>query len=192
MSEIVSENENGVTTLMYISKTLGLCLVILSFSIVSVSAFIYESAQQTVTQTVQVVPTLTLQNSALGNLEEGETKTYTRTGGVGDVELAELGDAVSITSTKANVYLHFDSDLDLLTDHAVYTITVKFSQVQGSTYSVGDTVCTLSLASPDYSSVDLDVAGVWKFDYKITTAVSSVDADILTTVTITVTAESTT
>ncbi|RLI38449.1 hypothetical protein DRO66_01575 [Candidatus Bathyarchaeota archaeon] len=135
---------------------------------------------------------MTLQNSALGNLEEGETKTYTRTGGVGDVESAELGDAVSITSTKANIYLHFDSDLDSLTDHAEYTITVKFSQVQGSTYSVEDTACTLSLASRDYSSVDLDAAEVWKFDYEITTTVPSVDADILTTVTITVTAESTT
>jgi hypothetical protein len=184
-------NDNGVIK-MHKSKALGLFLLILSFSIVTVSAFVYESAQQTVTQTIQEIATLTLQNSALGNLEEGETKTYSKTGGGGDVELAALGDAVSITSTKANVYLHFDSDLDALTDHSTYTITVKFSEVQGSTYSVGDTACTLTLASPDYSAVDLDVAGEWKFDLEITTTAGSVDADVPTTVTITVTAESTT
>ena len=158
-------------------RALGLFFILLSFSIVTVSAFVYESAQQTVTQTVQEVATLTLQNSALGNLEEGETKTYTKTGGGGDIELATLGDAVSITSTKANVYLHFDSDLDALADYSTYTITVKFSQVQGSTYSVGDTACTLTMASPYYSSVDLDAVGTWKFDYEITTTAGSVDAD---------------
>ena len=174
------------------TKALGLLLVLLSFSIVSVSAFVYESAQQTATQTIQEVATLSLQNSALGNLEEGETKTYTKTGGGGDVELAALGDTISLTTSKANVYLHLDSDLDSLTDHSAYTIAVKFSQVQGSTYSVGDTACTLTLASPDYSSVDLDASGAWKFDFEITTTAGSVDSDTPTTVTITVTAESTT
>ena len=106
--------------------------------------------------------------------------------------MASLGDAVSITSTKANVYLHFDSDLDALTDYSTYNIVVKFSQVVGSTYSVGDTACTLSLGSPDYSSVDLDAGGAWKFDFEITSTASSVDADTPTTVTITVTAESST
>jgi len=173
------------------SKILGLFLVLLSFSIVTVSAFVYETAQQTVTQTVQEIATITLQNSALVNIEEGETKTYTKTGGGGDVELATLGDAISLTAGKASVYLHLDSDLDSLTDYSTYTITVKFSQVQGSTYSVGDTACTLTLASPDYSSVDLDAVGAWKFDFELTTTASPVDADTPTTITITVTAEST-
>ncbi len=172
-------------------SSIGLLLIMLSFSIVAVSAFVYESAQQTVTQTIQEIATLTLQNSALGNIEEGETKTYTKTGGGGDVEIANLGDAISITTTKANVYLHLDSDLDSLTDYSTYTITVKFAQVQGSTYSVGDTAGTMTIASPDPSAIDLDASGMWKFDFEITTTADSVSADSPSTVAITVTGEST-
>ena len=183
--------EGEKTLLKSTNKVSGFFLIMLSFSIVTVSAFVYELAQQTVTQTIQEIATITLQNSALGNLEEGETKTYTKTGGGGDVELATLGDAISITTGKANVYLHLDSDLNDLTDYSAYTITVKFSQVVGSTYSVGDTACTMTLASPDPSAIDLDAAGTWKFDFEITTTASPVDADTPTTVTITVTGEST-
>ncbi len=168
-------------------SSVGILLIILSFSIVTVSAFVYESAQQTVTQTIVEVATITLQNSALGNIDEGDTTTYTKTG------VATLGDAISITTTKASVYLHLDSDLESLTDYSTYNIVVKFSQVVGSTYSVGDTASTLTLASPDtgVSPIDLDAAGTWKFDFEITTTPSSVDADTPTTVTIDVTAEST-
>ena len=166
-------------------SSIGLLLVILSFSIVGVSAFVYESAQQSITQTVQEIATITLQNSALGNIEEGATQAYTKS------EVAELGNAISLTTTKANVYLHLDSDLNDLTDYSTYTITVKFSQVVGSTYSIGDTACTMTLASPDPTAIDLDAAGTWKFDFEITTTAGLVDADVPTTVTITVTAEST-
>ena len=173
------------------NKVAGILLIMLSFSIVTVSAFVYESAQQTVTQTIQEIATITLQNSALGNLEEGETNTYTKTGGAGDVELATLGDAITITTTKANVYLHLDSDLDSLTDYSTYTITVKFAQVQGSTYTVGQTACTMTLVSPDPSAIDLDASGIWKFDFELTTTANSVDADTPSTVTVTVSGEST-
>ena len=164
---------------------MGLFFILLSFMIVSVSAFVYESAQQTVTQTIVEVATITLENSALGSIDEGDTTTYTKT------EVALLGDAISITTTKASVYLHLDSDLNDLTDYSTYTITVKFAQVEGSTYSVGDTACTMTLASPDPSAIDLDAAGTWTFDFEVTTTPSSVDADTPTTVTIDVTAEST-
>ena len=168
-------------------RSLGLFFILLSFSIVSVSAFVYDFAQQTVTQTIVEVATFTLQNSAFGNIDEGDTTTYTKT------EVATLGDAISITTTKASVYLHLDSDLESLTDYATYNIVVKFSQVVGSTYSVGDTACTLTLASPDtgVSPIDLDAVGTWKFDFEITTTPNSVDSDTPTTVTIDVTAEST-
>lgn len=170
---------------------IGALFLLLSLSIPVVSAFVYESAQQTVTQTIVEVATITLQNSALGNLDEGETKTYTKIGGGGDVELASLGDAISLTTTKASVYLHLDSDLDSLTDYATYNIVVKFSAVEGTTYSVGETACTLNLTSPDHSSVNLDVAGTWAFDFELTTTANSVNANSPTTVTIVVTAEST-
>jgi len=68
---------------------IGTLFLLLSISIPVVSAFVYESAQQTVTQTVVEVATITLQNAALGDIDEGETKTYTKTGGGGDVELAK-------------------------------------------------------------------------------------------------------
>jgi len=165
----------------------GVLFVLLSIFIVSVSAYIYETAQSQVTQTVKQIATLTVQNSALGDIEEGETKIYTKS------TIPSLGDIVSVTTTKDNVYLHFDSDLDSLTSYySTYTITVKFAAVpSGSSHSVGDTACTMTLASPDPAAVTLDKAGNWRFDFEITTTAKSVSSDQPTTVTIVVTAEST-
>ena len=163
---------------------LGIVLLLLSFSIVSVSAFIYEQNSQTVSQTIIDVATLTLSNAGLSNLEEAQTLLYTPTN---DTELDEI---ISITTTKANVYLHLDSNLDTLTDYSTYNIVVKFSTVVGSTYSIGDTACTLSLGSPDFSSIDLDAAGTWAFDFEITTTAGTVSSDSPNTVTINVSAES--
>lgn len=164
---------------------LGTVLVLLSFSIVSVSAYIYEQNSHNITQTIVDIATLTLSNSALGNLEEAQTLLYTPT------NQSDLDDIISVTTTKANVYLHLDSDLDALTNYSTYNITVKFSQVSGFTYSVGDTACTLTLGSPDHSSIDLDVAGTWIFDFEVTTTAGAVSANTPSTVTITVSAEST-
>ena len=164
----------------------GIAFVLLAMLIVSASAFVYESAQQTVGQTVVNVATLTLQNSALGDLEEGETKSYTK------ATVATLGDAITVTTTKANVYLHLDSDIDSLsTYYTEYTITVKFITVVGSTYSVGDTAATMTLGSPDPAAIDLDAAGAWAFDFELTTTAKAVSSDQGSTATIDVTAEST-
>jgi hypothetical protein len=165
----------------------GFLFILLSFFIISVSAFVYETAQHTVTQTIKEIATLTVQNSALGNIEEGETKSYSKT------TVASLGNIINITTTKDHVYLYLDSDLDSLsTYYTTYTITVKFAAVgSGSSHNVGDTACTISLASPDSTAIDLDKAGTWRFDFEILTTANSVSADQPTTVTITVTAEST-
>jgi len=159
----------------------------MSFTIASVSAYVYESAQQTITQTIKEVATLTLKNSALGNIEEGETKSYTKN------EVADLGNAISVVTTKANVYLHLVSDVDSLNSYySTYNIVVRFATVPAGSvlHSVGDVACTLTLGSPSYSSIDLDAAGSWIFDFEITTTAQSVDADQATTVTITVSAQS--
>ena len=168
-------------------KSVGFLLILVSISIVCVSAYVYELATQTVTQTILEIATLTVQNSALGTLEEGETQTYTK------ATVATLGDAISVTTTKANVYLHLDSDVGSLSaEYSTYNIVVKYDTVPvGSSHTSGNTACTLTLASPDYSSIDLDVAGDWTFDFEITTTAQSVDSDTPTTVTITVSAEST-
>ncbi len=165
----------------------GIAFVMLAMLIVSVSAFVYESAQQTIGQTVVNVATLTLQNSALGNIEEGETKSYTK------VEVATLGNAIAITTTKANVYLHLDTDIDTLsTYYTTYTLTVKVITVPGgSSYSVGDTAAQCTIAAPDPASITLDVAGSWAFDFELTTTAKAVSSDQGTTATINVTAEST-
>jgi len=157
----------------------------LSLSIVGVSAYVYQQATQTITQTIIEVATITLKDSDLGNLKEGETKSYT------SATVSNLGDAITLTTQEANVYLHLNSDLDALTTHSSYSVVVKFSQVVGATYSVGDIACTLTIGSPDYSSIDLDAAGTWAFDFEIDTSVGSVNADDATTATIIVTAEST-
>jgi hypothetical protein len=167
-------------------RLIGVLFILLSFSITTVSAYVYEQAQHQVTQTIQNIATLAVQNSALGNIEEGQTLFYTPS------NQSDLDNIISVTTTKANVYLHLNSDLDSLNSYySTYSIVVKFDSVLGgSSHSSGSTACTLSLASPDYSSVDLDVAGTWTFDFEITTTAQSVSANQPTTVTIVVTAES--
>jgi hypothetical protein len=169
------------------SKLVGTVFILLSISIVSVSAFVYESAQQTAGQTIVNVATLTLKNSAFGNLEEGETKTYTKT------EVANLGAAITLTTTKASVYLHLSSDLASQSAYyTTYNVVVKIAtKPSGGTHTVGETIATLSLASPNSGAINLDVLGSWTFDFEVTTTAKSVTADQATTVTITVTAEST-
>ena len=176
-----------------------LIFILLSLSIVSVSAFVYEQAQQAVTQNIKEVATFNLQNSALGAIEEGETKIYTSArvpplGGSGDATIAELGDAIGITTAKDNVYLYLSSDLDALaTYYTTYTVEVIFSAVPtGSSHTVGSFPCSLTIADPhlDYPVV-LDVAGPWAFDFKITTTAKSVESDQSTSLTITATVEST-
>lgn len=165
----------------------GLLFIVLSITIASVSAYVYEQATQTVTQTIKEIATLSLQNSALGSIEEGETKSYTKT------DVPSLGAIISVTTTKVNVYLHLDSDLDSLSaSYATYAITVRFAAVPAGSvlHAVGNVACTLTLALPDYSSIDLDAAGDWSFDFETTTTAQSVNSDTPTTVTIIVTAES--
>jgi hypothetical protein len=171
-------------------KLFGVFLILLSMVIVSASAFVYETAQHTVTQTIKDIATLTLQNSALGNIEEGATNFYTKS------NASSLGNIVTLTTTKDNVYLHFNSDLDsnssLSTYYATYTITVKFAAVgSGSSHSVDEVACTMALGSSDPSAVTLDKLGTWAFDFEISTTAKQVSSDTGTTVTIVVTAEST-
>jgi hypothetical protein len=171
-------------------RLMGIALILLSMVIVSVSAFVYETATHTITQTITNIATLTLQNSALGNIEEGATNFYTKS------NASSLGNIVTVATTKDNVYLHFNSDLDsnssLSTYYGTYTITVKYWTVPGgSSHSQGLTACTLSLGSSDPGAVTLDKAGTWTFDFEISTTAKSVSSDAGTTVTIVVTAEST-
>jgi hypothetical protein len=169
---------------------IGFALIVMSLAIALVSAFTYETAQLTVTQTVvKDVATLALQNSALGNIEEGATNFYTKS------NASSLGNIVIVTTTKDNVYLHFNSDLDsnssLSTYYAEYTMTVKYWTVPGgSSQSQGQIACTMQLGSADPSPVTLDKAGTWTFDFEITTTAKSVSSDASTAVIIVVTAES--
>jgi hypothetical protein len=168
-------------------KIVGLAFLLMGIMIASVSAFVYESGLQTVDQTIVNVATLTLKNSALGNLEEGETKSYTK------ADVAALGAAIVTTTGIANVYLHLNSSVDSLsTYYATYDITVKYITVPiGSSHSAGQTAAKMTIAAPDPSAIPLDVAGSWAFDFEITTTAKSVSLNQASTVTIVVTAEST-
>ena len=168
-------------------KLKGILLLLMSFSVMGVSAYVYQQATMTIDQTIVEVATITLKNSDLGNLKEGQSASYTK----GTV--ANLGNAISLTTEEANVYLHLDSTLDTMTTHSSYEIVVKaFTVPGGSSISSGDTVCTINIGTPDYSAVDLDVAGAWTFDFEISTSVGSVNSDVITQTTIIVSAESTT
>lgn len=167
-------------------RMMGVLLLVLSFGVVGVSAYVYQQSQMIATQTIKEIATITLQNSVLGNINEGETKVYTKN------EVATLGNAIELTTTAANVYLYLNSDLDSQSNYSTYSITVKFSTVPGgSAHSVGNTACTMTKVAPDPAGVDLDVAGTWMFDFEVTTTANSVNSDTPTTVTIIVTAEST-
>ena len=167
------------------SRVSGLVLILLSFFVIGVSAYVYQQATMTVTQTIVEVATITVDSSTLGNINEGETISYNKS------TVASLGDAVTVNIQSQPVYLYFDSDLDSLSGYSTYNITVKFIEVQGSTYSVGDNPVNMTLASPDPAAVTLDATGLWRFDFEISTTAGSVDVDTPSTATIVVTAEST-
>jgi len=162
-------------------------LIVVALTIASVSAYVYESAQSTATQTVRNIATLTVQNSAVGDIEEGQTLTVTKT------TVPSLGNSIALTTTKDNVYLHISSDIGALsTYYSTYTITAKYAAVPtGSSHSVGDVAGTITLASPNLSSITLDKAGSYSLDLELTTTAKSVSADQATAATLTVTAEST-
>jgi hypothetical protein len=168
-------------------RVVGFSLLLLSLLVVWVSGYVYETGNIAVTQTVKNIATLMVQNSALGNIEEGQTLSYTK------ATVSSLGSILNLTTTKDDVYLHFNSDVDSLSAYySTYTITVKYLAVgAGSSHNVGDVACTMTLAAPDPTGVILDKAGAWAFDFEITTIALSVYADQATTVTIVVTMEST-
>ncbi|UCC57749.1 MAG: hypothetical protein JSW14_05065 [Candidatus Bathyarchaeum sp.] len=170
-------------------RIVGSLLIITSMVIASVSAFVYHQASNTVTQTIVEVASITLNQGTLGNIEEGETILYTAS------NTSSLNDIISITTSKVNVYLHFDTDLnDQSTNYNTFQIVVKVGDTVpvASSNSTGDTTATLKIANPDTSSgVVLDAAGDWTFDFEITTTANQVTSDQATTVNITVLAEST-
>jgi hypothetical protein len=162
-----------------ILRLIGYFFGIFFILIISVSAFIIEQPFNPMK--------IELNQALLGNISEGQTILYTA------ANTSSLDDIISITTTQSNVYLHFDTDLDSQSaNYATYQIVVKAGTVQGSTISTGDTVATLTLASPDTATgIDLDTLGAWTFDFEITTTADSVSSDQPTTVSITVSAEST-
>jgi len=164
----------------------GLAFIILSFLVVSISAYIYEQSSQTISQNIVEIATISLKNSDLGNINEGQTKTYT------NETIPSLGNAISITITEENVKLHFNSNLDEYSRaYSTYTIDVVLvEKPAGSNLEVGSTMCTLSLSSPDYSSVNLDSIGTYCFNFEITTTANPVDEDTPTSITIVVSAQS--
>ena len=170
-------------------RTLGIALILASILIVTVSAYVYEQASNTVTQTIQEIATLTLSQGSLGNIEEGQTILYTAT------NTSALNDILSVSTSKANVYLHLDSDLESQSgNYGTYQIVVKVGHTKpaGGSLSLGDTVATLTIGAPDtVAGIDLDVAGDWTFDFEITTTANSVNSNQDTTVNITALAEST-
>jgi hypothetical protein len=174
-------------------KIAGIAFVLLSILIMSVSAYVYISADQTVTQRVRrVVSTFVLKNSDLGDLFEAETKSYTKDGTGGTGIVPDLGAAISITTAKTGVFLYLVSDIDALAPYySVYTLTVTFASVPvGSTHTVGSNAATLTIANP-YTPVGitLDAAGAYTFDFALTTTAGTVVSDTTTIATITVSAE---
>ena len=165
-------------------KYSGLLFLLFGLMVAGVSAYVYQQATLTVTQNIVEIATFTVKNSDLGDINEGQSLTYTST------EVPNLGAAITITTTTAPVYLHFNSDVDSISgSYSTYDINVVYNTVAPGGSGSG-TACTLTLASPDYSSITLDAAGTWVFDLTIDTTAASVDSDTPTIVTLIVGAES--
>ena len=167
------------------SRYSGLVLILFSLLVAGVSAYVYQQATMTVTQNIVEIATIEVENSDLGDINEGQTLTYTST------EVPALGAAVTITVTDQPVYLYFDSDVDSLSGYySTYDITVVYNTVPAGGTGSGD-ACIMTLSSPLSEPVTLDAVGTWVFDLEIETTALSVDANTPTTVTIVVSAEST-
>ena len=154
----------------------GSLLIFVSMLIFSVSAFVFEQPSNT--------KTIKLNQGNLGNILEGQTLNYTPN------NTPSLNDIIFVTTTQADVYLHFDTNLDVQSNnYATYQIIIKAGDTIpfGSDYCIGDIVATLTLENPDATSkVALDAAGEWTFDFEITTTAKSVNSNQTTTVSITI------
>ena len=166
-------------------RAIGISMLTIALLIGVVSAYVYETGNVAVTQTVKNIATLTVQNSALGNIEEGQTVALTK------ATVGSLGNIVALTTTKADVVIHFDSNINLLSTYfSTYTITVKYA-VAINGHSIGDVLTTMTLASPDPAGVTLAAIGAYQFDFEVSATALSVASDQATSTTIVVTAEST-
>lgn len=67
-------------------------MITLSIFVAAVSGFVYGAAQHSVTQNATGIARLTVQNSGLGDIEEGQTVAYSK------AELSNLGSAPLIVS----------------------------------------------------------------------------------------------
>ena len=152
--------------------------------ILVVSAFVYDQASQTTTQTVVNVASISLGNAALGNINEGETILYT------PANTSALDNILDITTAATNVYLYFDSDLEgQTTNYDTYQIEVIVSSAPGGS-SLSGTIATLTMAAPDTATgITLDVIGNYVLDFQVTTTAQAVSSNQDTTVNITVTIE---
>jgi hypothetical protein len=164
----------------------GLTLVLLSFVIVLVSAFVYEQQSNTVTQTITEIASITLDQAALGDIEEGETILYTPT------NTSAIDQILDVTTGKDGVYLYFETDLDSQSsNYDTYQIEVIVDTAPGGS-GVSGTIETLTIGSPNSASgIALDLEGDWVFDFQVTTTAQLVDSDTPTTVNIDVFAQST-
>ncbi len=164
----------------------GIAFILMSLSIVGVTAYVYETAQQTAEQNIQNIATITLNNSVLGNIEEGQTLFYTKS------NVSSLGAAITLQTTKPSVFMYLNSNLAAQNAfYTTYNIVVKYITVpDGSVYTVGQTATTMTLSQQNSSAINLDASGNWVFDFEVTTTAKSVNADTPTSVAIMVTAES--
>jgi hypothetical protein len=145
----------------------------------SVSSYYYHKTLVAANQNSAGIVSIDLNTVELGPINEGDRKTYTKN------TVPSLGECVKVNVLKQPVYLLFDSNLDSLsTYYSTFIVKVRFTQVQGSTYSEGDIAIVMTINSPDPVAVPLDSTGLWKFDFEIITSANSVNSDTNPSITI--------
>ena len=164
---------------------IGVLFLLFCFMVTSVSAYVYQHSTFSETQNNKEIAPITLKNSDLGYINEGETKVYT------SLEIPSLGEAITITTTSTPVYLHFDSNIELLSSsYSTYNIDVLYNQVPPLGTGSG-IACSMRIATPDPSAITLDAVGTWVFDLSLKTTVNSIDSNTPITVQIIISTEST-
>ena len=165
---------------------MGIATILLGIIISGASAYIYQQKSFAASQNIVEIVSITLQSLNLGDINEGQTIIYTKS------EAPILGEAVSVTTTTAPVYLHFTSNLDSVDD---YYETFNINIIYDSTPHGGSgsgTAGTLSITSHDLTTpVILDVPGTWVFDLSVETTANPVDVNTQLTVSILVEAKNT-
>lgn len=150
---------------------LPVVLTLIIVMVGSVTALIYWTGVQTVSQTIKMVATgeVVTEPIILDDLDEMSTENYS------------FDKALTVTTAKDNENLKvtLENSSENLDNYTSYKFELIVDTVPSGSTLTG-TVVTITEADslPAIKMVTLDVAGTYKFDYKFTVTAGDLDVDV--------------